>query len=139
MLLYIGWGGFLGAVSRYGLSQFLAAQKPLQMFPWATFAENLLGSFLLGFFMILALEWLMVSPAVRMAVATGFLGSFTTFSTYVHEGLTLFLAGSRGMSLTYLIGSMFLGLLLTIAGMGLGRHLSTVVKKGKKKLEHEAD
>lgn len=77
--VYIGVGGFLGAIARFALGQLIGTINQTA-FPWGTLTINLLGSFVLGFFLTVALEQLSISAELRLGIATGFLGAFTTFS-----------------------------------------------------------
>jgi CrcB protein len=80
-LLIVMLGGALGSGARYGVNV-LAARTPA--LPWATLAVNVLGSFLMGAIMTQALarQW---SPELRLALSTGFLGGFTTYSAFSYE------------------------------------------------------
>jgi CrcB protein len=82
-LLFIAVGGAIGAIFRYGLSGWIQTVTP-GSFPWGTLWVNTVGSLLMGIFWGLS-EMVPVSPAVRLFVAIGFLGSFTTFSTFSIE------------------------------------------------------
>ena len=87
-LFCIAAGGALGAVARYGLSGWVQNVAPAT-FPWGTLCVNTVGSLLIGVFLGIS-ELTSVSPAVRLLFAVGFLGAFTTFSTYSLETLNLF-------------------------------------------------
>ena len=82
--LIIGVGGFLGAVVRYSLGAWIG-QKWGRSFPLGTFVINVSGSFLIGLVMSLATERFMVNPQWRLFLAVGFLGAYTTFSTFEYE------------------------------------------------------
>ena len=83
-LLIIGAGGGLGAIARYGLSG-LVHRYLDGRFPYGTFLVNIIGCFLLGFFMFLVQNRGMYSVHVRQGVALGFIGAFTTYSTFAYE------------------------------------------------------
>jgi CrcB protein len=121
-LLIIGLGGFLGAVSRYVISDW-AAQKWGAAFPYGTLIINLAGSFLLGLFLTLATERLLVDPRLRLFLATGFLGAFTTFSTFTYESVELVLNGGRWLGTINLAGSVLLGAGMALLGIWLGKLL----------------
>ena len=87
--LAVAIGGFVGAVLRFGLAEFLGTWHG---FPIATFLTNLSGSFLLGFFYTLTLERFPIHPHIRLGVGTGLVGAFTTFSTFTAETWELLMA-----------------------------------------------
>jgi CrcB protein len=97
--LAVAAGGALGAVARYFLGGTVLS-RVASPFPTATFVINVTGSFILGFFLTLVTERAHFSPHVRLAVAVGFVGAYTTFSTFEYE--TLRLAEERGMTLALL-------------------------------------
>jgi CrcB protein len=82
--LAVGAGGFLGAIARYSVGLWIG-QKWGRSFPLGTFVVNVSGSFMIGLVMTLFTERLMVNPQLRLLVAVGFLGAFTTFSTFELE------------------------------------------------------
>ena len=117
--LWVGLGGFLGAIARYWLSR--AALLYLgPAFPYGTLIINLSGSFLLGFLMGL-LEVHALGPVLRLAVAIGFIGAYTTFSTWTFESLALLRAGELELGLLNLFGSLVLGMAFVLGGFLLGR------------------
>lgn len=87
-LIAIAAGGALGAISRYGMSTSVYALLG-RSFPYGTLAVNVLGSLLIGFLYVMLIERMSASPEVRAILLIGFLGSFTTFSTFSMETLTL--------------------------------------------------
>jgi CrcB protein len=119
--LLIGLGGFVGANLRYWLGGWIA-QKIGVLFPIETMLINISGSFLLGLFMTLALHYTW-SPEWRQVVAIGFIGSFTTYSTYEYESLRLLQEGAWVKAGLNLFGSLALGLIAVILGVALGRLL----------------
>jgi CrcB protein len=120
--LIISAGAVLGANTRYWLGDW-AARRWGSGFPYGTLLINLSGSFLLGLFMTLALNRLMLDPRWRLLIAVGFLGAYTTFSTYTYESISLLLNGQWGLGLLNLIGSAILGALAVGLGITLGRLL----------------
>lgn len=82
--LIIGIGGFLGAIARYVVSAWIG-QRWGRSFPLGTFAVNVSGSFLIGLLMSLFTERFMVNPQWRLFLTVGFLGAYTTFSTFEYE------------------------------------------------------
>lgn len=125
-LLFVFLGGGLGAVSRYGVYSLF---PPFHegVFPWSTLAVNLAGSFLIGFLFKLFMESAQ-SAELRGMLMTGFLGAFTTFSTFSLESLRLFRVGNWKYALAYLGISIVLGLLLAAFGMFAGGGLLKVFK-----------
>src|SRR3972149_3064076 len=79
-----GIGGFFGAVARYGVALWIGRQWG-RSFPLGTFVINVSGSFLIGLLMSLLAERFMVNPQWRLLFVVGFLGAFTTFSTFEYE------------------------------------------------------
>lgn len=120
-ILLIGLGGFIGANLRYWIGGWIA-QKAGVLFPIETMLINVAGSFLLGLFMTLALHYTW-SPEWRQAVAVGFLGSLTTYSTYEYESLRLLQQGLWFKAGLNLLGSLVLGLIAVALGVLLGRWL----------------
>ena len=88
-LLGIGLCGALGAMLRYGVALWI----PPGRIPWGTLAVNVVGSFLLGLLVALSLEGHLVPRAWRLPLTTGFLGAFTTFSTFSVETVRLLQQG----------------------------------------------
>lgn len=118
----ISFGAIAGALSRYFIStnvnQWLGTA-----FPFATFFINLSGALIMGFFTSLAVERSIISPDVRLIVAVGFLGAYTTFSTYTLDLERLLETGHWQTSSLYWIGSTLLGLLCLELGSYLARRL----------------
>ena len=120
--LLISAGAVLGANARYWLGDW-AAQKWGAAFPIGTLIINLTGSLALGFLTTLATERLMLDPRWRLLFAVGFLGAYTTFSTYTFESFTLMAEGQWVHGLANLFGSTLLGVL----AVGLGVFLAKVI------------
>jgi len=87
-IFIIGIGGFLGAITRYGVALWIG-QRWGRSFPLGTFVINVSGSFLIGLLMSLLTERFMVNPQWRLLLVVGFLGAYTTFSTFEYETGTL--------------------------------------------------
>ncbi|HET8523119.1 MAG TPA: fluoride efflux transporter CrcB [Thermomicrobiales bacterium] len=119
----IGAGGLLGANARYFMGVW-AANRWGTAFPWGTFAINIAGSFLLGFYLTLVTERFTGRAVTRLFVATGFLGAFTTFSTFGYETVTLLQDGSPVRALSYVVASLVVGITGVIAGILAAHRLS---------------
>ena len=102
-------------ISLSGLSRMAAP------FPAATFVINITGSFIIGFFLTLVTERIPVNPHLRLAVAVGFVGAYTTFSTYEYDTLELFQQGRAGAAFAYVAASNLLGFAAAAAGAWLAR------------------
>ena len=121
-ILAISGGGALGALGRFWMSQ--GVYRLLgRDFPWGTLAVNVLGSFLMGLLFVLFVERLAAAPEVRSAVLVGFLGAFTTFSTFSMETLTLIETGYLGKAFLNMAASLLLCVLACWIGVRLGRSL----------------
>ena len=121
-LLAIAVGGTLGCWARYGMTNAVQAAFG-RAFPVATLSINVLGSFLMGFLFILTLERLSVAPLVRTGMLTGFLGGFTTFSTFEMEALLLAQEGSSGRAVLYMALSVGVGFAAAFGGAVLARNV----------------
>src|SRR5438067_7678236 len=87
-IFWVGLGGFLGANARYWVGGWIQDRWGAD-FPWSTFVINITGSFILGLFVTLTTERFALrnAPALRLLVAIGFVGAYTTFSTFEFETL----------------------------------------------------
>jgi CrcB protein len=121
-LIAIAAGGALGALARYGMSSAVYAWLG-RGFPWGTLAVNLLGSFLMGLLFVLLIERLSWAPEWRGAILIGFLGAFTTFSTFSIETLNLLEEGAMLTAFLNMLVSVWLCILVCWAGVILGRSL----------------
>ena len=121
--LWVGAGAMVGGMARYGISQGLSDLWGRAL-PYGTFVVNVTGSFVIGLAMAVLLERV-GDPVWRLLLVTGFLGGYTTFSSYSFELVTMLLGGRIGWAAGYLIASNVLGvagcLLGTIAGRALLR------------------
>jgi CrcB protein len=118
--LWVGLGGFTGAIARYALGM-LIVERLGASFPWHTLVINLTGSFAIGIVVTLLLDRAMADSAVRLLVVVGFLGGYTTFSSYTWEAVTLIERGAWTPALAYMLVSNVLGLLATVGGVALIR------------------
>jgi fluoride exporter len=121
-LLWIGMGGALGALARYALSGWVQRLGGYD-FPWGTLAVNALGCFLFGVVWALAEDRLLISTQGRLFALTGFLGAFTTFSTYMFESGALLRDTQWTGAALNLLGQNGIGLVAVFLGLALGRLL----------------
>jgi CrcB protein len=115
-VLLVGCGGFVGASCRYLVSVLLQGLRPSSAFPLATLTVNVVGCLLIGF--LLGLPLLQKSE-LRLLVVTGFLGGFTTFSTFGYETVQLIQQGAWPRAGLYVIGSVGAGIAGVLAGQFL--------------------
>lgn len=113
----------LGGLARYWLGG-LILRRNATGFPWETLIINVTGAFVLGALFGLFTERLVVAPWVRVAVTVGFLGSYTTFSTWSLESYRLVEDGAYWLALANLLGSLVAGLLAVYGGVMLARATS---------------
>jgi CrcB protein len=120
MVLAIAVAGALGALARYGLQGFVG-RRVGGAFPWGTFVVNVSGCFALGVVVTLATGRWGIAPWFRSALTVGFLGAYTTFSTFSFE--TYRLADDRALALAAanVLGSCAAGLVAVYLGIVLGR------------------
>jgi CrcB protein len=111
-----------GANFRFFLSR-LAAREFGPVFPAGTLIINVLGSFIVGFFVIWTRERVLLDPRWRLLVVVGFCGSFTIFSSYAFETMSYFEQGQSGLMLTNVLAQNLLCLCGALAGMALARAL----------------
>jgi fluoride exporter len=111
-ILLVSLGGFFGAIARYFFYQYFARFK---LFPWGTFLVNTSGSFLMG--LLLGSVW--ISDSTRILVGTGFLGAYTTFSTFNFELFILKKNHREFQFYLYIASSYFFGILLAFLGFSI--------------------
>lgn len=119
-LLAISVAAIVGANLRCLLSR-LAALELGSVFPYGTLFINVVGSFIVGFFVIWTSERALVDPRWRLLVVVGFCGSFTTFSSYAFETMAYFEQGQWGLMLANVFSNNILCLGGALAGMALAR------------------
>ncbi|ADE15512.1 CrcB protein [Nitrosococcus halophilus Nc 4] len=119
-LAWIAFAGAVGTLSRYALSGFV--QKLCgEKFPWGTLAVNVVGCFLFGMVWALAEERLLLSGETRFIVLTGFMGAFTTFSTFAFESSQLVRDSEWLLAAANLISQNVLGLACVFLGFAVSR------------------
>ncbi len=118
----IGAGGFIGAITRYAMATWIG-QKWGRTFPVGTFIINVSGSFLIGLLMTLLTERFMANPLWRLLLVVGFLGAYTTFSTFEYETGKLLTDGE------YLFGALnvVLSVLAGFASLKIGQFIAMMI------------
>jgi len=113
-------GGALGALARYGISTWVFAISS-HKFAYATLAVNVLGSFLMGILFVLVIEKAALPAEMRSLLMVGFLGAFTTFSTFSLDALGLWQNGHLFMALIYILATVILCLIAISSSVWLTR------------------
>lgn len=116
--LYVFLAGGLGVLTRYGISNSIHGDA----LPWATVGINVVGSFLLGMLLVLSGDWL--TGQTRAALGVGFLGGFTTFSTFSVQAFTDIEGGEPLRAFVYVAASVLLGIGAAAAGYYLARSIN---------------
>jgi CrcB protein len=116
---WVGLGGFLGANARYLLGGYIS-ERWGAVFPYGTFVINVTGSFILGFFMAYAQERPWVAPGARLLFAVGFVGAYTTFSTFEYETMRLIQEREMLLAMLNIFGSLLTGMVAVFGGFALG-------------------
>ena len=125
-LALIALGGALGALSRYGVGVWVQSHVPKSTFPWGTFVINATGSFLLGLIATLLTERILVNPNLRPLITIGFIGAYTTFSTFEYESAQL---GSSWQAMWNLLGSVVVGYGCVMLGIRLAQVITSAVTR----------
>lgn len=115
--LYIALFGLLGVFARFYIKNLMGRG----VFPFDTFIVNMLGAFFIGLIYVFGVERVHLSPELKLGIVIGFLGGFTTFSTYCIEVIELYQKGNVFYSLAYLILSPVLGVLFSFFGIIIAR------------------
>lgn len=113
--ILVGVGGIFGSVTRYSLGKILKNNSKFK-FPVGTFVINLTGALLLGL-----LSGLNINNNLYVLLGDGFLGSYTTFSTFMYEGFNLFKDNEKLNAVTYIVLSLVLGVMGYFAGFNIGK------------------
>jgi CrcB protein len=121
-VLYVALGGALGSACRYGLMQAITRLGGLTLFPYGTFAVNVLGSFIMGVW-IASMANLLPEKAkdLHLLLAVGVLGGFTTFSTFSLDVYSLLQSGVYGQAMLYIVASVVVSVLALAAGLAAVR------------------
>lgn len=119
-ILYVSIAGVLGTLSRYGLST-LVQKLSGAGFPFGTLTVNILGSLAIGFIMQLGLSTDVIPRSLRIAATIGFMGAFTTFSTFSYETVSYLQDGAWLLASLNILLNLILCLGATMLGMALGR------------------
>lgn len=119
-LLFLGLSGAAGTLARFGVTEAVKRFAPGLM-PWGTWAVNILGCFAFGLIWVLAEEGGAVSAEFRFFALVGFMGAFTTFSSFAFESVDLFRAGEALACLANIVGQNVVGLAAVAAGMAVAR------------------
>ncbi len=120
--LMVGMGGFLGAIARYVVDGWISRRMGA-LFPYGTLTINVGGCFVLGLFATTITERFIVHPHWRLLIAIGFLGAYTTFSTFGYETHKLMEEGSLGLALLNVLLSVTVGLIAVRLGIFLARQI----------------
>ena len=125
--LFIAFGGALGAVARYVVGSWVTRLTG-GTFPWGTFVINVTGCFILGVVATLLAERVLSNPNWRPMITIGFVGAYTTFSTYEYETAQL---GSSFQAFANLVGSVIAGYGAVWVGIQLAHWIAGVHSSGK--------
>ena len=118
-VLLVALGGGIGSAARYLVGGWFASRFG-PAFPYGTFFINVTGSFIIGFFLAFAQERVSLGPYWRTCFAVGFVGGYTTFSTFEYESISLLQDRELLLCALYMVGSVFTGAFAAIAGIALG-------------------
>ena len=122
-IVLIAVGGAAGAVARYLVDTTISQRWP-SAFPWGTLAVNLSGSLVLGVLFALTVERGVLPASSRAPVMIGFIGAYTTFSTFMLESWRLVEDGAVGLAVANIVGSCLLGLVAVFIGLAIGRGIA---------------
>ena len=122
LILFVAIGGAVGSVLRFLVSKIVQEKAGIE-FPIGTFVVNVVGAFLIGIFFAYLVERVSVPASARAMFITGFLGGFTTFSTFSYESVNLLQEGEMAKLLLYVCGTNVVGIAMTLLGYNLGRSL----------------
>lgn len=115
--IVVGIGGIFGSITRYALGKYIS-ERTNTMFPFGTFIINITGAFLLGIVTVYQ-----GSKGIYLLLGDGFLGAYTTFSTFMYEGFNLFQGKEKLNAFIYILSSLLLGIIGFSAGILLGKYI----------------
>ena len=118
--MWVAIGGAIGAVARFLVATFVQ-EKFAVAFPLGTFTVNVLGSFIIGLVFYYSVTFWVHSPHLKALVIVGFLGAFTTFSSYSLDTINLLMTGQYLKALTYVVSTNLICFLATTFGLWLAR------------------
>ncbi len=121
--LMVGIGGFIGAIARFWLGSYIGGKMGTR-FPYGTFVINISGSFLIGFILTILAERTHWSPNWRYLIPIGFIGAYTTFSTFEYETLRTIQDGQFLIASLNVTLSVFVGFVAVWGGAVIGRAIS---------------
>ena len=121
--LYIAIGGSLGSIARYWVGSNVATRLGVK-FPYGTFVINITACVIIGFSLAFLGRRAELNPAWRFLIPVGFIGAYSTFSTYEWETFSAIRGGGYFLALSYALGSLILGLVAVWAGSFLGELIS---------------
>lgn len=110
-------GGALGSLGRFGLSRWIQSVTRFSDYPWGIFVCNVLGCFVMGILAGILIHRLEVGPLWRATLMIGFLGGFTTFSSFTLDTITLLQQGDMMSALSNILLTLFFCLLATVSGL----------------------
>ncbi len=119
-ILLVGIGGFIGSAARYGTGKFIQSVFDTQL-PFATFTVNIIGSFIIGLVLALFEKNMIITPNLKLLIAVGFCGGFTTFSSFAFENLSALQNGQFLTAAIYTSLSLLFGLSAVYGGFMLGK------------------
>jgi fluoride exporter len=118
--LLIALGGAVGSMARYGTGSLLLRLQEKTLFPWGTLAVNLIGCLVIGYLNGL-LDDRLIRPEYRFLAVIGFLGGYTTFSSFGWEAAAYLREAQYGRAATYVLANNVIGIALVVVGYGLSR------------------